>query len=128
MIQTHFNPLWPTYRAFNSSTNAWLSKKNDTTPWIQYRFTSKKLVKAVTLKNGNATTDRSIKKLTIQGGDGTEFDDLATYDSKNIAVSAESKYKMNNKQMYQIYRLQVIENNLSTNASSIEKLQFYGKN
>lgn len=129
---SEYNTNYVAWKAFNSDTanlNVWLTTKGErNSAWLQYKFEEPHIVKQFTIKNtGYWGTGVNIKKFKIQGGDGTTFVDLGTFDSKDLATYAVSTYELNNNNSYRVYRLQIIENNGNANYGGIHTLQYYGR-
>lgn len=118
------------WKAFNDGTSggAWYAGQSDTSPWIQYKFTSAKKIKAFKIAPyPNSSTPHTNGIYEVLGSNnGTDFTKIE--DGISITYNTIMYALANNETNYQYIRLHRTSKPISTSYSNIiNMLQFYGR-
>jgi hypothetical protein len=115
-IGAHESPLW----VFDSNVNTkWLTANGQTTGWVQFEFLNDQAfaINSYAITSANDAADRDPKAWTLSGSnDGTTWTVVDTRSGESwVARFQRRTFKCTNTTAYRIYRLNVTQNNGSTN-------------
>ena len=127
-----YHPNYDPYKAFNNDAVGWHTHNSETDHtkyWIQYSFTTEMIIKELSFRIVNATTQQHTGSIVLKGSNnGTNFTDVQTIVASgwNVADFATAQYfSITNNNAYKIYRFEFV-NDTNYNFNGGVKLQFYG--
>lgn len=123
-IGAHESPLW----VFDSNVNTkWLTANGQTTGWVQFEFLNDQAfaINSYAITSANDAADRDPKAWTLSGSnDGMTWTVVDTRSGESwVARFQRRTFKCTNTTAYRIYRLNVTQNNGSTNLMGFSELE-----